>query len=101
MDIFVCKNKQAVNMGYPNNYVNNDDDDCCMIIGVCEEISWQKGRVHRGQPSTRDPNMSARYQTNLGRGPLTQKIWWERKQGRYQIKTCLLFFSFGVQLILI
>ena len=87
-------------MGYPDNYVNDDDDDCCMIIGVCEEISWQKGRVHRGQPSTRDPNMSARYQTNLGRGPLTQKIWWKRKQGRYQIKTCLLFFSFSVQLIL-
>ena len=57
------------------------DDDSCMIIGVCEEISWQKGRqVARGQTSTRDPNMSATYQTNF-----TQKICRNRKFSQSKI----------------
>ena len=34
---------------------NDDDDECCMIIGVCEEISWQKGWGHRGQPFNTRP----------------------------------------------
>ena len=52
---------------------DEDDDDSCMIIGVCEEILWQRvGGPNGGtgvSPSTRDPNMSAPYQTKF-----TQKI---------------------------
>ena len=43
------------------NMMANYDDDSCMIIGVCEEISWQK------KPGGRLPGVRLQHETQICR----------------------------------